>query len=73
MAGAAVNSRHYTMVAEARRLARFVDAGLLTSGDVRAALGRAAERCGKQDVEAHKVVDWAMLHPSGAPLPEGGR
>lgn len=71
VASAAVNSRHYTMVAEARSLARFVDAGLLTASDVRRALGGAAERCGKTKEEAHSVVDWAMLHPSGAVLPEG--
>ena len=73
VAGAAVNSRHFTMVAEARRLARFVDAGLLTKSSVRDALGAAAERCGKQDTEAHEVVEWAMLHPSRAPLPEDVR
>ncbi len=70
VAGAAINSRHYTMIAEARSLARFVDAGLLTASDVRRALGGAAERCGKTEAEANSVVDWAMLHPSGAPLPE---
>ena len=59
------------MVAEARALARFVDAKLLTASDVRRALGEAAERAGKTAGEAHSVVDWAMLHPSSAPLPEG--
>jgi len=71
VAGAAVNSRHYTMVSEARGLARLVNAGLLAESDVRRALGRAAERCGKAATEADAVVTWALAHASNAAIPEG--
>ena len=73
VSGAAVNSRHYAMVAAARSLARLVDRGLLAAHDVRAALGGAAERCGKTRDEAEAVVAWALSHPSPAPLPAGVR
>ena len=71
VAGASVNTRHYTMVSEARGLARLVNAGLLTAGDVRRALGRAAECCGKTAAEADAVVTWALAHASVAVIPEG--
>lgn len=71
VAGAAVNSRHYTMVSEARGLARLVNVGLLAERDMRRALAGAAERCGKTAAEAEAVVTWALNHPSGASLPEG--
>ena len=71
VAGAAVNSRHYTMVSEARGLARLVTVGLLAERDMRRALAGAAERCGKTAAEAEAVVTWALNHPSGASLPEG--
>jgi hypothetical protein len=73
VAQAAVGTRHATMLAEARGLARFVAAGLLSATDVRAALGGAAELSGKIRQEAEAVVSWALAHPSDVPLPESVR
>lgn len=71
VARTAVNQRHYTIVSEARQLARFVSAGLLAERDIRAALSSAAEQAGKTADEAEAVITWAMAHPSTAPLPAG--
>ena len=59
------------MLSEARNLARFVNAGLLSPTDLKGALGGAAELCGKTRHEAEAVVAWALAHASDAALPEG--
>lgn len=62
--------RHPTLIAEARNLARFVQAGLLTVADMRDGLARAAEAAGKDDAdEVAACIDWGLEHPSSAPLP----
>ncbi len=71
VATAPVSGRHRTMLREARGLARFIAAGLLTERTVRDALGGAAEQAGKTKDEAEAVVDWALLHPTATALPEG--
>ncbi|MBP0445018.1 hypothetical protein J8J14_09520 [Roseomonas sp. SSH11] len=60
VASAPVDSRHPTAVAEAWSLARLVNAGLLTEGEVKSALGWALERAGKTREEAEKIVTWAV-------------
>jgi len=64
-------NRHPTLLTEARRLARLVDADLLAAADVRRTLKDAAEHCGLPDGEAGAVIDWALLHPTAAALPAG--
>lgn len=64
-------TRHPTLLTEARRLARLVDADLLAAADVRRTLERAAEQCGLPDGEAGAVISWALLHPTTAALPAG--
>jgi len=71
VAQAAVNSRHCTMVAEARGLSRLIGAGLLTVAEVKHALGRAAETAGKTADEAEAVLEWALAHPSSARPSDG--
>jgi len=61
-------TRHPTLLTEARRLARLVDADLLAAADIRRALERAAQQCGLPDKEARTLIDWALLHPSTAAL-----
>lgn len=62
--------RHPTLIAEARNLARFVNAGLLTAADMRAGLARAAEAAGKDDAdEVAACIAWGLSNPSTAPLP----
>ena len=62
--------RHPTLIAEARNLARFVQAGLLTAADMRAGLARAAEAAGKDNAaEVDACIDWGLNNPSSAPLP----
>lgn len=73
VSGAGEGTRHDAVLAQARSLARLVEAGLLTGADVREALGRAAVRAGLPGEEAHAVVEWALRHPSTAELPEGVR
>jgi hypothetical protein len=68
---AGVGQRHDTILREARSLARFVSAGLLTLNDVRATLRGVGATAGKQESEIDSVISWAMEHPSGAALPEG--
>ena len=65
-------TRHPTLLTEALRLVRLVDAGLLAAADVRRVLKDAAERCGLPDSEAGAVIDWALLHPTAGALPAGG-
>ena len=63
--------RHPVIVSEARNLARFVRAGWIAEGYVRAVLTRAAEHAGKTDLrEIARCIDWGLNHPSDAPLPE---
>lgn len=71
VSGAPERTRHPTLLAEARRLARLVDADLLGTAAVRRALEGAARRCGLPDGEAGAVIDWALLHPTAAVLPAG--
>lgn len=63
--------RHPTILREARSLARFIDAGLLPAGSVRAALADAARSVGKPDGEAEAILNWAIAHPSTAPIAMG--
>lgn len=61
--------RHPTLIAEARNLARFVRAGLLSAADMRAGLARAAEAAGKSDAdEVAACIDWGLSNPSIATL-----
>ena len=69
--GAPERTRHPALLAEARRLARLVDADLLGADAVRQALKGAARQCGLPDKEADAVIDWALLHPTAAALPAG--
>jgi hypothetical protein len=60
VASAAVDSRHATAVAEARSLARLVNAGLLTGGEVTNAIGWAIQQAGKSRAEGEAIVAWAI-------------
>lgn len=71
VSGAPEQTRHPTLLREARRLARMVSAGLLGAWEVRQTLERAARDCSLPDKEAEKVIGWALLHPSTSPLPAG--
>lgn len=71
VSGAPERTRHPTLLTEARRLARLVDADLLGADAVRRALVRAAQDCLLPDVEAEAVINWALLHPTAAALPAG--
>jgi len=63
--------RHSTIAAEARSLARFVDANLLRAADVRSVLTRAAECAGKTDAdEIASCIAWGLANPSNGALPE---
>ena len=74
VASAPIDSRHPTAVAEAWGLARLVHAGLLTEGEVKAALGWAIERAGKTREEAEKIVEWAVSQRADSGnLPAGVR
>ena len=68
---AGVGQRHDTILHEARGLARFISAGLLTEGTVRATLRGAGTGNGKPEEEIGAIIDWAIDHPSAAPLPAG--
>ncbi len=72
VSGASVGSRHPTLVAEACKLARLVEANLLTSAEMRSSLVAAAALTGKPDQEVMSVIDWALTHPSNLPLVIGG-
>ncbi len=54
VAVAAVNTRHATLLREARSLVRFISSGLLTEQDVRRCLFAAAEQAGKTGDESAK-------------------
>ncbi|MEE3502641.1 hypothetical protein [Acidiphilium acidophilum] len=70
VATAGKGDRHFTIIREARSLARFIDAGLLTTSDVRATLEQSAQSAGKPEGEADAVIAWAIAHPSQSPLME---
>ena len=62
--------RHPTLIAEARNLARFVNAGLLTTSDMRTVLTRAAEQAGKDDAaEVAACIDWGLDNPASGAVP----
>lgn len=67
---AGIGTRHEQILREARGLARFVGAGLLTEGAVTDALVGAGSDAGKPVNEIESVIAWALAHPSGASLPE---
>jgi hypothetical protein len=63
--------RDETIIQESRSLARFVDAGLLPTGDLIEVLTRAAEKAGKTDKdEIASCIAWGIANPSKAKLPE---
>ena len=66
---ASVGDRHKTLLREAAGLARFIHAGLLSSGDVSGTLHGAGASAGKPEKEIARIVRWAMDHPSTASLP----
>jgi hypothetical protein len=68
---AGIGQRHETLLCEARGLARFVAAGLLTAHDVASTLRGAGLGAGKAEDEIDSIIAWGMDHPSGAALPEG--
>jgi hypothetical protein len=70
VARAPINSRHPTCVQESRSLARFVEAGLLTSAQVTSAMGEALQDAGKTKEEGEAVALWGLAHASTRQLPE---
>jgi hypothetical protein len=67
---AGVGQRHPTILREARGLARFVAAGLLTESTISDVLRSSGQDTGKPEEEIDAIIAWAMEHPSGATLPE---
>jgi hypothetical protein len=67
---AGVGQRHPTILREARGLARFVAAGLLTKSNIAEVLHISGQDVGKPVDEIDAIVAWAMVHPSVATLPE---
>jgi hypothetical protein len=67
---AGIGDRHRTLLREARGLARFIAAGLLSERDIETVLHGAGEAAGKPEDEITSVIAWAIAHPSGASLPE---
>ncbi len=72
VAHAPVNSRHATLVTQARGLARLVAAGLLSRTEVDRCLGDAITQAGKTRDEASAVLAWAMENPAAGHVPSGG-
>jgi hypothetical protein len=70
---APIGNRHATILSEARGLARFIAAGLLTERDVVGTLEAAGQQAGKPVDEIESIIAWAMDNPSRAELPEGIR
>jgi hypothetical protein len=66
-----VGQRHAAALAEARQLARFVQAGLLSECEVSEAVSGAGAAAGKPPEEISSVITWAFAHPSDKPLPDG--
>ncbi len=72
--GAGEGNRHETIVREASNLARLVQVGLVTSGNVSAVLTRAAQQAGKDDgKEIALAIGWGMKNPAAGALPEARR
>jgi hypothetical protein len=67
---AGIGRRHGRILQEARGLARFIAAGLLTARTVSDALIGAGCAAGKPEDEIAAVIEWAIAHPSVAALPE---
>jgi hypothetical protein len=68
---AGVGHRHDTILREARGLARFITAGLLTKSSVTDTLCDSGTDAGKEKDEITSIIAWAIDHPSGAALPSG--
>jgi hypothetical protein len=68
---APIGNRHATVLSEARGLARFITAGLLTERDVIGTLEAAGQQAGKPADEIASIIAWAMNKPSQAELPQG--
>jgi hypothetical protein len=66
---AGVGQRHATILCEARGLARFVSAGLLSKGAVTDTLCGAGVDAGKPKAEITSIIAWAMDNPSTISLP----
>jgi len=71
IATSAVSGRHPTIVAETSRLARFVESGLLTTGQIKQLVTAAAKMAGKDDDdEIEKAIEWGLDHPwTAGPMP----
>ena len=70
VARALVDERHRTAKREAWGLARLVNAGLLTEGEVSRAIGAALKHAGKTAEEGEALVRWAVAHRTdGGTLP----
>lgn len=65
VAGAPVNARHRTAVAEGWGLARLVARGLLSGEDVARALDGALQDAGKPAGEGAKIAAWAVAQRAG--------
>jgi len=64
------SQRHPAILQEARSLARFVAAGMMTEAELHSALWSAAQEAGKDDEEEiSSMIAFAMQHPSTAALP----
>jgi hypothetical protein len=68
---AGIGNRHPTILNEARGLARFIKAGLLTEHAVTVTLIGAGEDNDKPRDEIEAIITWALDHPSSTTLPEG--
>jgi hypothetical protein len=65
--------RHAQILAEARALGRFIEAGLLTINDVQTVLYGAGAAAGKPEREVSLTVAWGLDHAATTPLPDGVR
>lgn len=65
-------NRHPTLVAEARRLARFVAPGLIDAATIRSTLAEAARQAGKDDDnEIDAAINWGLNNPwTEGPVPQ---
>jgi hypothetical protein len=67
---AGVGKRHPTILREARSLARFVGAGLLTESSIAEVLRSSGQDIGMPEEEIGAIIAWAMEHPSAVTIPE---
>jgi hypothetical protein len=65
--------RHAQILAEARALGRFIEAGLLTTATVQTVLYGAGREAGKPEREVSLTVAWGLDHAATSPLPDGIR